>query len=125
MPTFEEIITHSFYSAAFASGCAALAAAIIGAIWRRSFMWFIGLIIFVVLVTIPLQVFTKQLVRPSAGITTSLDAWDRFIWGNALPCALIFILAIYVTFLASREYRWAKMEAIALAEKERQEAERG
>ena len=118
----DEIVAHSFYGAAFASGVAALLAAIVGAIWRRSFMWFVGLILFVVIVTIPLQIFTKQLVRPGAGISADLNNWDRFLWGNALPCGVIFLLSIYVVFLASREYRWAKMEAIAMAERERAEA---
>ena len=118
----EEIITHRFYSAAFASGIAAILAAIIAAIWRRSIMWFIGMVIFVVVATIPLQIFTQQLVRPGAGIGASLDSYDRFLWGNALPCAVIFCLSIYVIFLASREYRWAKMEAIAMAEREREES---
>ncbi len=117
----EDIIAHRFYSAVFASGSAALIAAIIGAVWRRSFMWFIGMIFFVVIVTIPLQIFTKQLVRPGAGVGVNLDSWDRFFWGNALPCAVILMLSIYVVFLASREYQWAKMEAIALAERERTE----
>lgn len=118
---FEEIIAHRFYSAALATGVTALVAAIIAAIWRRSFMWFIGMVIFVVIVTIPLQIFTKQLVRPGAGIGANLDSYDRFLWGNALPCAIILCLSIYVVFLASREYQWAKIEAIAMAEQERAE----
>ncbi len=117
----EDIVAHRFYGAAFASVSTALIAATIGAIWRRSFMWFVGLTLFVVIVTIPLQIFTKQLVRPGAGLSANLTPWDRFLWGNALPCAVILLLSIYVVFLASREYRWAKIEAIALAERERAE----
>ena len=119
----EEIIAHRFYGAALATGGAALLAAIVAGIWRRSFMWFIGMILFVVVVTLPLQIFTRQLVRPGAGIGTDLDLWDRFLWGNVLPCALIFCLSIYVVYLSFMEYRWMKIEAIAAAEKERQERE--
>jgi len=117
---FTELVRNPLYAAFISGGAAALLAGLVAAIWRRSFMWLIGMIFLVVVVTIPLQLFTTQLA-PLASQFARMDGIERFLWINALPCGLIFLLGLYVIHLASKERQWARIEAEAIAARDRKE----
>lgn len=115
----QEWLANPLYAALIAALAAALLASVVAAIWRRSFMWLIGMFILVIVVTIPLQLFTTQLAPAALRFGVRLETMERFLWINALPCGLIFLVSLYVVHLARKETQWTQMEAEAIAAEER------